>query len=179
MKPINEPSLARRWSVELFIGTVILFTGGGIIVAKQSSQAQVSEQRLEEINQHGAQVMPFDLDRTTHTFVTNSDGGTQIVIANDPSDSKQIELIQSHLQEEAEKFSRGDFSDPATIHGAEMSGLAELQRGADRINVQYEPLLDGARLSYSSSEPKLVAALHEWLGAQDTDHNSHSGEMNH
>ncbi len=179
MKPINKKSLARRWSIGLFGVAVFLAVEGGSLVAKQNSQAQVLEQRSEEINQCGAQVMPFDLSLTTHTFATDTNGGSQIVVANDPSDSSQIKLIQAHLQEEAGKFSDGDFSDPATIHGAEMPGLAELQRGADRINVQYEPLPNGARLRYSSNDPTLVAVLHEWLGAQNTDHNGHYGGMSH
>ena len=180
MEPVNKQLLPHRWSVGLFIGfAVLLMVEGGVLVTKQMSQAQVSEQRLEEVNQRGAQVMPFDLNRTTHIFATDTNGGTQMVTANDPSDSNQVELIQAHLQEEARKFSNGDFSDPATIHGAEMPGLTELQRGANRINVQYESLPNGARLRYSSNDSTLVAALHRWLGAQNTDHNGHHGEMSH
>ena len=185
MNPVNKqssakPSSARRWSIGLSIGIVVfLAVEGGLLVAKQNSQAQASEQRSEEINQRGAQVMPFDLSRTTHTFATDTQGGIQTVTANDPADSTQIELIQAHLQEEAEKFSEGNFSDPFTIHGVEMPGLAELKRGADRVNVQYEPLPNGARLRYSSNDPALVAVLHEWLEAQNTDHNGHPGGMIH
>lgn len=180
MEPINKQSLAHRWYFGLFIGVVVFrVLGGGILVAKQISQDQVTEKRLEEVNQRGAQVMPFDLSRTTHIFKTDTNGGTQTVTANDPSDSTQIKLIQAHLQEEAEKFSNGDFSDPATIHGADMPGLAELQQRADRINVKYEPLPSGARLRYSSNDPTLVSALHEWLGAQNMDHNGHHGERSY
>jgi len=51
-------------------------------------------------------------------------GGLQAVTVKDPSNSTQMALIQAHLQEEAEKFRQGDFSDPATIHGGHMPGLA-------------------------------------------------------
>jgi len=70
----------------------------------------------------GAQVMPFDLDQTMHHFQALEDGGLQAVTVKDPSNSTQMALIQAHLQEEAEKFRQGDFSDPATIHGGICQG---------------------------------------------------------
>ena len=66
--------------------------------------------------------------------------------AKKPSNSEQIELIQAHLQEIADKFQRGDFSDPAHIHGHQMPGLAELETGADQIEILYTELPDGAQI---------------------------------
>ena len=88
------------------------------------------------------------------------------------------ELAPIQQQEEAKKFERGDFSDPAAIHGKEMPGLAELQEANDRFSVHYKELPDGARLVYSSDDSKIVAALHQWFEAQNRDHNGH-GNMNH
>jgi hypothetical protein len=120
----------------------------------------------------GAQVMPFDLNRTTHTFTDLPDGGREIVTANDPTDTEQVTLIRAHLQLEALKFSAGDFADPAVIHGNEMPGLAQLKAGFTAIEFQYEALPNGASITYRSADPTLVAALHVWFAAQRSDHGS-------
>src|SRR5687768_12683300 len=92
-----------------------------------------AQPRQEEVAKRGAQVMPFDLEQTSHVFQKLDDGGIQKVVVKDPSNKKQIALIQSHLKEESENFRKGDFSDPAKIHGEDMPGLAELKAGTGRI----------------------------------------------
>ena len=89
-----------------------------------------AQTRQEEVAARGAKVMPFDLEQTTHVFQKLDDGGLQKVVVKDPSNKKQIALIQAHLKEESEKFRKGDFSDPAKIHGEDMPGLAQLKTGA-------------------------------------------------
>lgn len=122
----------------------------------------------------GSQVMPFDLERTTHTFTKNPTGGTQHVSADDPADRNQIDLIRRHLREEADKFSRGDFQDPARIHGIDMPGVAELEAGHSNVTVTYSDTPDGARLDYDTADANLVAAIHAWFDRQVTDHGSHA-----
>jgi hypothetical protein len=130
--------------------------------------------RQEEVAKRGAQVMPFDLEQTMHMFQTLADGGLQTVTAKDASNSQQIALIQAHLQEEAAKFRQGDFSDPAKIHGEDMPGLAALKAGAGHIDVQYTPLPNGAQIQYTTPDPALIAALHQWFAAQLSDHGHHA-----
>jgi hypothetical protein len=149
--------------VTLVLSSLLVRTGVG------SAQT-----RQEEIAQRGAQVMPFDLDQTLHMFQSLDDGGRQTVTAKDPTNSQQIALIQGHLKEEAAKFQRGDFSDPATIHGADMPGLATLRTGARHIDVHYTPLPHGAQIQYTTKDPALIAALHQWFTAQLADHGHHA-----
>jgi hypothetical protein len=118
--------------------------------------------------------MPFDLAQTMHVFQPLADGGLQAVTAKDPSNSEQIALIQAHLKEEVEKFRQGDFSDPATIHGEDMPGLAALKAGARHIDVQYTILPNGAQMQYTTKDPTLIIALHQWLTAQLADHGHHA-----
>lgn len=117
----------------------------------------------------GASVMPFDIGRTVHVFTPDPGGGVQSVLSRD-GDPAQVALIRSHLRKEAVAFARGDYADPAAIHGADMPGLKELQAGATRVRVAYEPVPGGARLRFSSRDPALVAALHRWFAAQLSDH---------
>jgi len=130
--------------------------------------------RQEEVATRGAQVMPFDLEQTMHVFQPLADGGLQSVTAKDPANSQQIALIQAHLQEEAAKFRQGDFSDPAKIHGEDMPGLAALKAGAQHIGIQYTPLSNGAQIRYTTADPALIMALHQWFAAQLADHGHHA-----
>ena len=118
----------------------------------------------------GAEVMPFELDATTHRFTKTPDGGVQSVTADDPSDATQIQLIREHLQMERDGFSRGDYDDPARIHGMDMPGVAELSDGYEDVNVIYSELPAGAELTYTTTEPQLVAAIHAWFDRQVADH---------
>ena len=85
----------------------------------------------------GAAVMPFDLARSTRIFTPTVDGGTQEVVSRD-GDVAQISLIRGHLRKEAAAFARGDYGDPAAIHGQDMPGLAALRSSATRVHVGYE-----------------------------------------
>jgi len=133
-----------------------------------------SPSRQEEVAAKGAKIMPFDLEQTMHHFRPLENGGMQTVTVKDPSNNTQIALIQAHLKEEAEKFHQGDFSDPAKIHGENMPGLAALQTGAPHIDVQYTALPNGAQIQYSTKDPALVMALHQWFAAQRADHGHHA-----
>ena len=133
----------------------------------------IAGDRQAEVARKGATVMPFDLMRTTHFFDDRKSGGVETVTANDKADAEQIKLIRGHLSAEAKRFGRGDFSDPARIHGEDMPGLATLSRAGSKLGVKYEPLPAGARLTYSSRDRAVVAALHEWFAAQRSDHAAH------
>ncbi len=122
----------------------------------------------------GADVMPFDLDASTHTFTATDDGLVEDVVADDPDDGENIELIREHLTSERDRFESGDFADPAAIHGDAMPRLADLEAGAADIEIAYSELDDGARLTFTSEDPALVDALHRWGEAQVIDHGEHA-----
>jgi hypothetical protein len=113
--------------------------------------------------------MPFDLARSTHIFTPTADGGTQEVVSKD-GDPQQIAQIRDHLRKEAAAFARGNYTDPASIHGAGMPGLKELKAGADRIRIAFEELPQGARLRFSTRDAALIASLHQWFEAQVREH---------
>jgi hypothetical protein len=133
-----------------------------------------SMSRQDEIARSGASVMPFDLTRTVHYFDDTPGGGVETITANDKSDARQIALIRSHLTAEAKRFARGDFSDPAKIHGEDMPGLAELTSVSGKLHVKYKKLPAGASIAYASPDPAVVSAIHAWFAAQRSDHGAHS-----
>ena len=169
-----EPSLCKQSGKLTVVGALIIcFAALTVFSATVVLRAQT---RQEDVAKRGAQVMPFDLEQTTHVFQKIDDGGVQKVVVKDPANKQQIALIQAHLKKESERFRRGDFSDPAKIHGEDMPGLAELKAGAAQINVRYAALTDGAQIRYTTKDPKLIAAIHRWFDAQRSDHGHHAME---
>jgi hypothetical protein len=130
--------------------------------------------RQSQVAQRGERVMPFELDATTHRFEPVDNGLVQTVVADDSGDADQITLIREHLSSEAQRFTAGDYADPASIHGEDMPGLAELEEGAKDIAVTFEPTADGGRITYTTTDNALVDALHQWADAQVSDHGSHA-----
>ncbi len=153
--------MRERRALTASVAVVLLATSCG-----DSRQAQVAER--------GAEVMPFDLDATTHHFEPSRFGGVQTVIADDPANDTEVELVRDHLRQGAEAFSAGDYGDPVTIHGEDMPGVAELAAGAERVEIRYGTVDAGATLTFSTDDPALIAALHEWFEAQTSDHGGHA-----
>ena len=154
---------AHRRSV---VALVALAVAGGCGQSGTTRQAEVAER--------GAEVMPFDLDATTHRFEPTANGLAQTVVADNPDDERQVVLIREHLEAKHRRFERGDFSDPAHIHGTDMPGLAYLQARATDVDISYIEVAAGGRLLFVSDDADLIAALHEWGRAQTADHGSHA-----
>jgi hypothetical protein len=129
---------------------------------------------VAEVAERGAEVMPFDLEATTHHFAPLPAGLEQTVVVDDPADTGQLALVRDHLRHEADRFAAGDFGDPAAIHGDEMPGLAELEAGHADVDVRYAEIPEGGRIDYTTDDPDLVAALHAWGEAQASDHGAHA-----
>lgn len=129
--------------------------------------------RQTQVERKSQGVMPFSMDATMHHFAPTADGGVQTVLVHD-GDAKQVALVRSHLRKEAAAFARGDFHDPASIHGGDMPGLKAMHAGAKRIGVRYADLPNGAKIVYATNDPTLVAAIHTWFKAQVSDHGAHA-----
>lgn len=152
------------------VGLIIL----SIFIGASLYRQAVLHQRQAEVAIQGAQVMPFDLEKTTHHFEPLPDGGLQTVVVDAPINLEQVKLIQSHLEEETAKFQTGDFSDPAAIHGDAMPGLKQLRTGYRNMTVEYTALPDGGQIRYTTQQSTLVTAVHDWFAAQRSDHGHHA-----
>lgn len=141
-----------------------------------------NDQRTAEVSQRGKDVMPFNLDATTHIFTKNAQGGIQQVVSKIKNDDAQVMLIQKHLQDIRVQFLTGDFSAPATIHGQEMPGLTALMASKPgQITIEYQSIEGGAEIIYLIKNANLVLALHQWFDAQVQDHGKDAiaGHANH
>lgn len=155
-----------------------------IAIASTLSQFAVAAdtQRQAEVAERGKDVMPFSLEATTHVFTKTAEGGIQRVVAKNIADAGQTRLVRMHLQEIKQEFLKGDFSGPSHIHGKNMPGLEELRSAKQaQIAIDYRDVDGGAELSYRTSNPVMVAALHKWFDAQLSDHgaNAMDGHKHH
>jgi hypothetical protein len=119
---------------------------------------------------HG--VMPFDMSKTVHIFKMTEEGGVESVVIKDPATTNQLPLIQDHLRHEANQFQKGNYFDPSTLHGTDMPGLAELQKGASQVKVSYANLPNGGAITFATTDARLLTAIHRWFGAQLSEHGS-------
>jgi len=167
---VTDLSNRRNRSVTVWIGLImsVLLAVGFLVKQK------VVHLHQAHVAARGAHVMPFNLEKTTHIFQPLPEGALQTVVADNPDDTQQISLIQTHLQSVASKFSTGDFSAPAAIHGEAMPGLSKLVEGYQNIQIQYSPLPNGGEIRYRTQDPALISALHDWFAAQRSDHGHHA-----
>ena len=159
----------RATTIASAIAVVLVAAGGALLAAARDGDRD----RQALVAERARDVMPFDLERTTHRFEKSPDGGLQTVVSDD-EDPEQIDLIRAHLRKEARRFRQGIFADPVTIHGPEMPGVAELRAGAARIEIAYSDVATGGQLRYRTRAPALVAAIHRWFDAQTSDHGDHA-----
>jgi hypothetical protein len=138
-----------------------------LILACTTVSAQTLQQHVHNM---GHMVMPFDLSKTTHIFQMTDTGGVERVVVKDETAGDQVPLIQQHLQHEAQEFQRGNYGDPASLHGAAMPGLQEMQAAAGKIKVTYAALPTGAEITFETSEIHVLTAIHRWFGAQLSEH---------
>ncbi len=138
-----------------------------LLCAPSAGLAETSQERVHRMSHH---VMPFEMSKTVHIFKMTEFGGAMRVLARDPDDADQISLIRQHLKHETERFKRGDYADPAKLHGADMPGLAELQANPSAIEVSYNALPDGGQISFKTNDLRMLTAIHRWFGAQLSEH---------
>jgi hypothetical protein len=144
-----------------------------LLIATASIATAADEQRQTQVEHKSETVMPFSMQTSKHVFVPTPSGGVQTVLVHD-GNAKQIALVRSHLRKEAAAFARGDFADPASIHGGDMPGLKAMHAGSARISVRYADVPNGATITYATADPALVSAIHAWFKAQVSDHGSHA-----
>src|SRR5436309_2127573 len=115
------------WRLSMNLRVFAAVAIAAVMVAPASAQT-----RQQVIRERSTHVMPFSMDATMHQFEPTKTGGFMVVTVHD-GDARQIALVREHLQKEAAAFARGDYADPAYIHGNGMPGLAALSAGAKRI----------------------------------------------
>jgi hypothetical protein len=123
-----------------------------------------------DVEKHGDQAMGFPHDQTTHHFLLRSDGGAIEITANDPADQANTSAIRGRLSHIAASFADGDFSTPMFIHDGLPPGVTTMQLLKTKIRYHYEEMSSGARVRIESDDPVALAAIHDFLRFQISEH---------
>jgi hypothetical protein len=132
--------------------------------------ALAQEMHHEGVNQRGDQVMGFSHEKTTHHFRLYNDGGAIEVTANDGKDTASRDQIQMHLSHIAGMFAAGNFQAPMLVHAAEPPGVPVLQRLKSEVAYRFEKTERGGTVRITTKNADALAAVHEFLRFQITDH---------
>lgn len=123
------------------------------------------------MQERGHMAMGVDQYTSTHTFDALPDGG-RIELLRDVNDTLGIRQIRTHLRLIQHAFQAGDFSTPAFVHMRQMPGTAVMTRKRDAIVYTYAELRRGGELHMTTSDPEALAAIHEFMGAQRSEHHA-------
>jgi hypothetical protein len=122
------------------------------------------------VDRRGDEGMGFSHQATTHHFTLNSDGGTISAEALDPADTSTRDSIRGHLAQIARAFSTGDFDLPMFIHDRMPPGADTMKRLRTQISYRSEDTPRGARVVLETANSEALAAIHDFLRFQITDH---------
>jgi hypothetical protein len=123
-----------------------------------------------DVAQRGDKAMGFSHEKTTHHFRLYRDGGAIEVTANDPKDAESRDEIQMHLGHIAKMFANGDFNVPMLVHDKIPPGAPVMSERKSDIKYLYEKVPNGGRVRIVTKNPEALAAVHEFLRFQITDH---------
>ena len=122
------------------------------------------------VDKHGDEAMGFSHLRTTHHFVLLGTGGGITVTANDVADKASTDAIRVHLSHIAIMFGNGDFSAPMFIHDGIPPGVTTMKLLRSHINYKYQEISGGGSVLVESNDPVAVAAIHDFLRFQISQH---------
>jgi hypothetical protein len=123
-----------------------------------------------DVAQRGDKAMGFSHEKTTHHFRFYSNGGAIEVTANDPKDAESRDEIQMHLGHIAMMFAAGDFNIPMLVHDKVPPGSERMSALKSEIKYSYEKMDRGGRVRIVTKNQEALAAVHEFLRFQITDH---------
>ncbi len=130
-----------------------------------------TDQHHDMVMKHGEQGMGFSQTATIHHFLANDKGGTIMVEAKEPNDTKSRDQIRMHLEHIASAFANGDFDIPMFVHDTEkVPGVTDMQRLKSEIRYRYVETKLGGKVEISSSNPEAIAAVHKFLAFQIEEH---------
>ena len=135
-----------------------------------AAASQPDHSKHQEMEHRGNQGMGFDQQKTTHHFLLRKDGGAIQVTAKSAADKESLDEIRMHLQHIRRAFEAGEFNIPMFVHDQTPPGVPVMTKLKEQIHYKYEPIENGGRVLISSRNPEAVAAVHDFLKFQITEH---------
>lgn len=122
------------------------------------------------LQQRGETAMGVNQYTSQHVFESLPTGG-RIVLQRKVSDSVGAAAIRAHMRTIASAFTNGDFAVPGFVHAtSEVPGTAVMKQLKAEITYTPRDLPSGAEVVISTTNPKAVSAIHDFLAFQRMDH---------
>lgn len=144
--------------------------GMALLLCSQAAAQSSEHAHHAAVNERGDKVMGFSHEKTAHHFRLKPDGGMIEVEIKDKADAASRDQIRSHLKHIARKFAVGDFTAPMMIHAQNPPGVPAMKRLKAAIKYQFEETERGGRVRIATGDAKALAAIHEFLRFQISDH---------
>ena len=155
----------------LFAGVLL---AAGICSAQQDCplHAQHTQEAAHQagVDGRGDHAMGFSHEKTTHHFRLAKDGGSIEVETNEAKDTTSRDQIREHLGHIAKLFADGNFEIPMLVHDKVPPGVPVMKRFKEEIGYKYETTEKGGAVRIVTKNAEAVAAVHEFLKFQITDH---------
>ncbi len=153
---------------------VAILTLAGPLAAQQHQHTEGmrhgnTDSAYATVQSRGKDVMGVDQYTSQHVFESRPDGG-RIELQRQEDDSAGVAQIRRHLNEIVEQFRRGDFSAPFGVHAQEVPGTQVMAARRDRIRYTVRSLPRGGEVVITSRDADAIAAVHEFLAFQRSDH---------
>jgi hypothetical protein len=125
----------------------------------------------------GEQVMGVDQNTSAHVFEDLPDGGRVVLDRADSADTAGINTIRAHMRDIATAFRAGDFTKPFEVHAQTVPGTAEMTARRNTIRYDVVDRPRGGEVRIKSTDSAAVAAIHQFLAFQRTQHHAGGHEM--
>lgn len=142
------------------------------IGCSKASNAPQTDTTFANLQERGRMAMGVDQYTSTHHFEATSDGG-RIELQRDSVDSLGIAQIRAHMKLIQHAFQSGDFSTPEFVHMRTMPGTDVMKAKKDLITYSYADLPRGGEVRITTKDPDALAAIKQFMSAQQMDHHAH------
>ena len=121
-------------------------------------------------SQHASMAMGFDQEKAAHHFFLYDDGGAIEVSVKDQTDNANLDAIRKHLPHIVQMFAAGNFDTPMMVHQKKVPGTDVMAAARGKITYRYGQTPSGGRVDITTKDAGALAAVHEFLKFQITDH---------
>ncbi len=116
--------------------------------------------------------MGVDQYTSTHVFEDLPDGG-RIILDRDPrADTSGVAQIRRHMHEITAAFEAGDFTKPFQVHAEGVPGTSVMAARRSVVSYREVDRPRGAEVRIRTTDPTVVAAVHEFLAFQRGAHHA-------
>ena len=154
----------------------ILLCARALDACRRADSARAVDTGFAEVQRRGATVMGVDQYTSKHVFEDLPDGGRIVLDRDDPADTASIRTIRAHMRDIETSFTSGNFAASGLVHAREVPGTRVLAERRSAITYSAIDRPSGGEVRIRTSDPTAIAAVHEFLAFQRSDHRAAAHE---